>query len=743
MTSLLFEKRWKFSFALLFLFVYSISGQHSIARVWNEALLHAIRNDFARPTVHARNLFHHSSLMYDIWASYDNTAKPYFLGESVGGFDIPIDDLEIPPEINVALVEAISYGSYRLILHRFQNSPGSETIFNRANFIMDSLGLDRSFISIEYQNGPPAAFGNYVADQIIKYGIQDGSNETNDYANEEYFPYNPAMSPNLPGSQGINDPNHWQPLAFEQFIDQAGNPVLSGVPEFLSPEWGNVIPFSLTENDLSIYSRDGANWIVYNDPGAPPYVDPNGSSEPSEYQWNFSMVAVWASHLDHSDGVMWDISPRSIGNISVEEYPVSPEGYRSFYNFYDGGDLGKGYDLNPITGSSYDPQIVPRGDYARVLAEFWADGPDSETPPGHWFTILNYVNSHPQLVRKFEGKGDVLDQLEWEIKSYFLLGGAMHDAAISAWSIKGFYDYIRPISAIRYMSELGQSSSDTLGNYHLSGMPLHEGFIEIVNEGDPLAGEQNQNVGKIKILTWRGPDFIEDPNTDVAGVQWILAENWWPYQRPTFVTPPFAGYVSGHSTYSRAAAEILTLLTGDPYFPGGIGEFVAKKNEFLVFEDGPSVDVVLQWAKYYDASDQCSLSRIWGGIHPPVDDIPGRLIGRKIGIQAFELGNEYFKGGRILSTPSIDPNSNINVYPNPLNDKHDYRLQINVMNSSLQDEYLIRISSLNGQVVNQYLKSPTHLSSFVLDLSKLSKGIYLLHIYSGTDMLHSSKVVIR
>ena len=46
-----------------------------------------------------------------------------------------------------------------------------------------------------------------------------------------------------------------------------------------------------------------------------------------------------------------------------------------------------------------------------------------------------------------------------------------------------------------------------------------------------------------------------------------------------------------------------------------------------MFEDGPSVDLTLQWATYRDAADQCSLSRIWGGIHPPADDIPGRLIG--------------------------------------------------------------------------------------------------------------------
>ena len=110
-----------------------------------------------------------------------------------------------------------------------------------------------------------------------------------------------------------------------------------------------------------------------------------------------------------------------------------------------------------------------------------------------------------------------------------------------------------------------------------------------------------------------------------------MAENWWPYQRPTFVTPNFAGYVSGHSTFSRAAAEVLTLITGSPFF--FLVEYLdllPKKMSFLVFEEGPSQDIEIQWATYRDASNQCSLSRIWGGIHPPVDDIPGRFIGDKI-----------------------------------------------------------------------------------------------------------------
>ena len=95
----------------------------------------------------------------------------------------------------------------------------------------------------------------------------------------------------------------------------------------------------------------------------------------------------------------------------------------------------------------------------------------------------------------------------------------------------------------------------------------------------------------------------------------------------------------------------MTLLTGDPFFPGGIGEFEAKKNQFLVFEEGPSVDITLQWATYRDASDQTSLSRIWGGIHPPADDIVGRIIGEKVGVDAFDHAVKYFNGITPLKIP--------------------------------------------------------------------------------------------
>lgn len=650
---------------LLLLPFLGLTQEHSIARQWNEALLEAIRKDFARPTVHARNLFHSSMMMYDIWAAYDNRAETFFLGKTVDGFTCPFDGISRNGDINAARDEAISYAMHKLLTHRFMHSPGAEISLPLFDELFSNLGYDASFVSTDYADGSPAAFGNFLAANVIEFGLQDGANEEADYANTYYFNFNLPIAPTLETNPFLWDPNRWQPLTFETFIDQSGNEIPGGAPQFLSPEWGLVTPFALNDENLNLYNREGNDWWVYYDPGAPPYVDvDNGGTVSDQYLWGFSLVSLWSAHLDPADGVMWDISPASIGNINIADFPRDFADYPEFYATLDGGDISKGHAMNPKTGQPYIPQIVPRADYARVLAEFWADGPDSETPPGHWFTILNYVNDHSAFEKKFKGRGEILDDLEWDVKAYFTLGGAVHDAAIAAWGIKGWYDYLRPISAIRFMAEQGQSSDPNLPNYHVAGIPLYEGFIEQIQIGDPLAGVNNENVGKIKLFAWRGPDFIENEETDAAGVGWIPASKWWPYQRPTFVTPPFAGYVSGHSTFSRAAAEVMTLLTGDEFFPGGMGEFVAKKNEFLVFEEGPSQDIVLQWATYRDASDQTSLSRIWGGIHPPADDIPGRLIGEKIGIQAFTLAEQYFNNP-ISSVNNLLGNEPTNLYPNP------------------------------------------------------------------------------
>jgi hypothetical protein len=732
------KKTISFSAIAIFLFISApIWAQHSVARKWNDALLYAIEHDLARPPVHARNLFHCSVVMYDAWAAYDDVAETYLLGKTINGYHTPFDSVDAPANITAAREEAISHAAYRLLRHRFQKSPGATGTLALFDSLLAALGFNAANTSTNYANGSPAALGNYIAEQMIAFGLQDGSNEQGNYAYQHYRPFNPPLAPFFPGNPDCVDPNRWQPLHLRVFIDQSGHVIPGDTTRFQMPEWGLVSPFSLTDDDLTIYERDGDEYWVYHDPGSPPLLDTTavgGISE--EYKWTFSLVSIWQSHLDPSDGVMWDISPGAIGNIT--ELPQTVEEHRNFYNLIDGGDTGRGHAVNPHTGQSYAPQVVPRGDYTRVLAEFWADGPNSETPPGHWFSILNHaVNDHPVFEKRFKGEGAILDDLEWDVKAYFTLGGAMHDAAITAWGIKGWYDYVRPISAIRYMADRGQSTDPNLPSYSPAGIPLVPGFIELVMPGDPLAEDNTQALFKIKLYTWRGHYYIPDTETDVAGVDWILADDWFPYQRPTFVTPPFAGYISGHSTYSRTAAEVLTLLTGDPFFPGGLGEFHCTKNEFLVFEDGPRVDITLQWATYRDASDQTSLSRIWGGIHPPVDDIPGRIIGQKLGPGAVAFAERYFNGQVINDNPpGLVPTTF--VYPNPVRSGAVLNIGIDQPAQNL----VVQLYNIRGQLVQSRgvsIRNSQRLAS--MNLSSVVSGVYLLRI-NGGSWVSSHKILI-
>ncbi len=614
---------------------YSLNStqSQSVARQWNEVLLKAIEHDYARPTIHARNLYHTAIALYDSWAIFDSAAETVLLGKQLGSYhcDFNFDVLENYSADQKE--EIMSYASYRLLWHRFITSPAAVPTLMRFDSLMMQLNLDIADTTTDYKSEKsPAALGNYIANCIIEYGLIDGANEQNGYENKFYLPINPPLEPKQPSNPNVVNLKRWQPLKLETFIDQSGNILPHKTPECLSPEWGYLIPYAMDSSLLVIKERNNNKYPVYYDPGDMPEIAIETMDQ--SFKWNFELVSVWSAHLDPQLDPIWDISPASIGNL--QDLPESPEDYLDFFDLYEGGVNSPGYDINPITGKAYKPQLVPRGDYARVIAEFWADGPNSETPPGHWHTIFNYVSDHPELEKRLMGKGPILSNLEWDIKGYLALSGALYDASIAAWSIKGWYDFIRPVSVIRLLADFGQCTNKNLPNYDSRGIDLLDGYIDVVTENDELAGVDKENVGKIKLYTWKGHDQIKDVKTEHSGVGWILAEHWWPYQRATFVTPPFQGFVSGHSTFSAAAAKTMAIYTGSAFFPGGLGEFVAKKNEYLEFENGPSVDVVLQWATYKDASDQCSLSRIWGGIHPPIDDLPGRKIGRKIGISAFQ-----------------------------------------------------------------------------------------------------------
>jgi len=94
----------------------------------------------------------------------------------------------------------------------------------------------------------------------------------------------------------------------------------------------------------------------------------------------------------------------------------------------------------------------------------------------------------------------------------------------------------------------------------------------------------------------------------------------------------------------------MTAFTGSKWFPNGLGSFTITH---LINEAGPTQPVTLQWASYYDGADQVGLSRIWGGIHPPADDLPGRRVGSQVGKGVWELAQKFFDGSVINSEVNL------------------------------------------------------------------------------------------
>ena len=237
-------------------------------------------------------------------------------------------------------------------------------------------------------------------------------------------------------------------------------------------------------------------------------------------------------------------------------------------------------------------------DEQKVIAEYWADGPQTILPPGHWHLFAEFVSTRDNL------------SLDDNVKLFFSLGNAVSDAGIAAWDAKEYYDYVRPVTAIQYLA-----ANHLLPNDH------------------PLVRNNPEN-NLQEIYAWAGPD---------KGSQWIDGTTWLPYQDITFVTPPFAEYVSGHSTFSAAGAEILKRFTKSDK----LGACHTQLPNTSTFEaNTPSNSIKLCWDTFTSAADEAGISRLYGGIHFQDGDINGRILGRKVGAAVWEKSQYYIDGGK-------------------------------------------------------------------------------------------------
>jgi hypothetical protein len=654
----------------------SSPGQ-SVARLWNEELLAAIRLEIPNPPRHARNLFHTAVVMYDAWAAYDSISTGYL-------FDGKIQPL--PPAIEAAREEAISYAAYRLLRARLISGNGAATTLPRLDSRLTGLGYSPALAQAPATTADsPAELGKRIADAILSWSGGDRFSLTG-YPE----PYGASINPNVelpmnvlgtnlgfqinvPLGMGLpaeTDPNFWQPLHLSASISQNGLPLPGGTQPFLGVQSLATVPFALSR------TAPTQPWL---DPyGGPSRLATETQPSASSEAYKLQAMAVIRTQAALGDETLIDISPGAGGNNSL------------------GSNDGGGFTVNPVTGTPYAGNWVSGKDFGRVLAEYWADGPNSETPPGHWHALANAVSDSPLLEKRIGGAGPLLGDLEWDVKLYFALGAACHDAACAAWSLKRYYSSPRPITMIRYMASMGQSSDAAAPSYHFQGIPLEEGLVELVTPETTAAGGRHEQIwdmsrgtyrsgglflNQIVIRGWPGEHLLNPPPpaaaTHQSTIRWMRGIDWVPFQRKTFNTPAFPGYVSGHSCFSRAAAEVLTAMTGSPFFPGGYHDHTFAADSMQI-DLGPSTPVTLQWCRYFDAADEAGQSRIRGGIHIEEDDLHGRIIGAEAGQRAYALAAGYWNGSLENTQPpptvTLQPDGGIRLEWRATRGKY-YRLQ--------------------------------------------------------------------
>ena len=504
----------------------------SVVVQWNDAMLMAIRNGKPRPTVITRAMFMVHSAMYDAWSLYDTTAIPTVLDAQLRRPDYE--------RTYANKAAAVSQAAYQMLVILFPEYEARSQAFAT---LLNNLGYQ----PVTEGSAPtPAGVGYMAAAAILADRADDGSNVGNNYADvasatypELYVPVNSA-DPNAANSIGKPDFNlaRWEPLLVPT------GAILSA----------NLIPV--------------ADW---NDTGS--------------YTVQTFLTPHWGA-----------VRPFAM-NSGAQYRPPAPPLPGASEPYVDG--LGQTMSQDEAFRQQVAEILALSGslsDHEKAIAEYWMDGPHSETPPGHWNTLAHGISWRDH---------HTLDQ---DVKFYFALNAALFDAGIAAWDSKRAYDCVRPITAIRVL----------------------------------YAGQE--------VRAWGGPD---------QGTQLILGENWIPYQPMTFVTPPFAEYVSGHSTFSAAAAELFTLFTGSNQFYDGVtvihddlnGDGVADMlgQHIMVagthqIENSPAQPIVLRWNTFQEAADEAGMSRRYGGIHFQDGDLRGREMGRQIGQQTFLQAEQYWTG---------------------------------------------------------------------------------------------------
>jgi hypothetical protein len=217
-------------------------------------------------------------------------------------------------------------------------------------------------------------------------------------------------------------------------------------------------------------------------------------------------------------------------------------------------------------------------DREKAVAEYWSDGVITGVTLERWMDFARFVSIRDRHT------------LDEDVKIYFVLTNALLDASIAAWDAKRTYDSVRPVTAISFLFN-----------------------------------------GK-KIRAWGGPG---KGTIEIDGSQWL------PYQFRTLPTPPTPEYVSEQSAFSAAAARVLELWTGSPYF--GYSVTVAAGSSKIEPGLTPVKQLDLKWARFSDAADEAGMAGRYGGIQFARGDEVGRKLGHLVASRVWERAQSYFQ----------------------------------------------------------------------------------------------------
>lgn len=247
---------------------------------------------------------------------------------------------------------------------------------------------------------------------------------------------------------------------------------------------------------------------------------------------------------------------------------------------------GKELEENMNQVLELNKNLTPR---EKFIAEFWEDGYSTAKPCGKWnFLTRTFIRT----------LGLSEDQC---IELLFLVNAALVNAFIVAWDVKRIYadKGERPVTYIRRSTtEKGNSFTGWRGDTEKTGL---------INPLDSTQG------------------FL-------------------PYQDPKFITPPFPGFISGHSTCSAAAATMLSLYLKTDKIPNVMLPYPLKftkessievlnevKSNFppyLHFDTAKYTQVALCFKTFDDMIESAGYSRLYGGIHILPDHYPAVDIGK-------------------------------------------------------------------------------------------------------------------